>query len=145
KITAIDYSEDALKYAKENSKMLKTRIDFINADLYEWRPMPESFDIIVSNPPYISPDEIPDMEVRVKDFEPAEALFVTLKDPIRPYKRIEEIANLGLKPRGRIYMELNPRFADEVRKYYITHGWVNVEIRVDSYGRKRMIKAEKSD
>ena len=97
--------------------------------------------MIVCNPPYIAPDEEADMEVRVKDFEPKEALFVGADDPIKPYKRIEAIAADGLKPGGRVYMELNPRFAEDVRKYFESKGWGDVELRLDSYGKKRMLKA----
>ncbi|MDE6510907.1 MAG: peptide chain release factor N(5)-glutamine methyltransferase, partial [Muribaculaceae bacterium] len=115
----------------------------VKADMYEWKPASESLDIVVSNPPYIHPDEATDMEVRVKDFEPHEALFVSADDPIRPYRRIEEIARLGLKPGGLVYMELNPRYAEEVASYYTANGWEEVEIMVDSYGKKRFLKAMK--
>ena len=83
------------------------------------------------------------MEVRVKDFEPEEALFVDEKDPIKPYKRIEEIASKALKPSGSVYVELNPRFAEDVKAYYESKGWQDVVVRLDSYGKKRMLKASK--
>lgn len=140
-VEALDSSDVALGQAKENANLLKAKVAFIKADMYYWMPQSESLDIIVSNPPYIAPDEAADMEVRVKDFEPAEALFVTADDPIRPYKRIEEIAAKGIKPAGCVYLELNPRFAEDVKRYYEQKGWENVEIRIDSYGKKRMLKA----
>ncbi|MDE5871014.1 MAG: peptide chain release factor N(5)-glutamine methyltransferase [Muribaculaceae bacterium] len=143
KVLAVDFSDSALRYAKRNSKELKTKVDFVKADMYSWLPEKESLDIIVSNPPYIAPDEAPDMEVRVKDFEPAEALFVSADDPIRPYKRLETIAKHALKPGGCLYMELNPRFADDVASYFNSEGWPDVELRVDSYGKKRFLKVEK--
>lgn len=140
-VTAIDFSKLALDYAEENAKLLKARVRFILADMYEWQPEPESFDVIVSNPPYIAPDEAADMEVRVKDFEPVEALFVPAEDPIRPFRRIEQIAGCALRSQGKVYLELNPRFADEIATYFRSKGWRNVEIRVDSYGKKRMLNA----
>lgn len=140
-VTAVDFSKAALDYAEENAKVLKARVRFILADMYEWQPEPESFDVVVSNPPYIAPDEAADMEVRVKDFEPVEALFVTAEDPIRPYRRIEEIAGSALRSEGKVYLELNPRFADDIALYFRSKGWRNVEIRVDSYGKKRMLNA----
>lgn len=142
KVTAIDFSEPALKFAEENAKALKGDVHFEIADMYDWTPVPHFLDIVVSNPPYIAPDEASDMEVRVKDFEPSEALFVTSDDPIRPYKRIEEIARRGLKPGGRAYMELNPRFAEDVANYYRSKGWEDVEVRVDSYGKKRFLRGD---
>lgn len=143
KVSAIDISPKALDVAKENAEILKAKVDFKVADMYDWIPAPESLDIVVSNPPYIAPDEKADMEVRVKDFEPEEALFVSADDPIRPYRRIEEIASQGLKSGGKVYMELNPRFAEDVKKYYESKGWGSVEVRLDSYGKKRMMRAVK--
>lgn len=140
-VTALDFSETAIVQAKENALSLHAKVSFIKADMYEWLPQPKSLDIVVSNPPYIAPDEKAEMEVRVKDFEPSEALFVDASDPIKPYKRIEEIASAGLKPGGKVYMELNPRFADNVKAYFISKGWDDVDLRLDSYGKKRMLKA----
>ncbi len=142
-VTALDVSHAAILQAKENAGILKVKIELIEADMYEWSPAPNAYDVIVSNPPYIGLDEKNDMEVRVKDFEPSEALFVEGNDPIKPYKRIEEIASDALKPRGLVYLELNPRFAEDVKKYFESNGWQDVEIRIDSYGKKRMLKAIK--
>lgn len=140
-VKAIDISPKAIGVAKENAEMLKAKVEFKEADMYRWSPEPNSLDIVVSNPPYIAPDEKDDMEVRVKDFEPEEALFVSADDPIRPYRRIEEIASQGLKSGGKVYLELNPRFADEVKAYFVKKGWGSVELRIDSYGKKRMMRA----
>ncbi|MDE6478729.1 MAG: peptide chain release factor N(5)-glutamine methyltransferase [Muribaculaceae bacterium] len=140
-VSALDFSESAIGQAEENAKDFKVKIRFIKADMYGGMPAPGSLDVIVSNPPYITPDEAVDMEVRVKDFEPADALFVTSDDPILPYKRIEAIADRGLRQGGAVYMELNPRFADDVVAYFKLKNWQEVELRVDSYGKKRMIKA----
>lgn len=144
-VTAIDFSEKALEQANENARLLNAKVSFIKADMYDWMPAPHELDIVVSNPPYITPEEKKEMEVRVKDFEPSEALFVTADDPIKPYKRIEAIASHGLKTAGKLYMELNPLFADDVMRYYESRGWYDLEIRLDSYGKKRMFKASKSD
>lgn len=140
-VEAIDKSDTALEVAGENARILKTNVGFKKADMYEWMPGPDSLDIVVSNPPYIAPDEKQDMEVRVKDFEPEEALFVDGADPIRPYRRIEEMARSGLKSGGKVYLELNPRFADDVSACFSDGGWQEVEVRIDSYGKRRMLRA----
>ena len=142
-VSALEFSKAAIEQAEENARELKVKIKFIRADMYEWIPAPESFDVIVSNPPYIAPEEAVDMEVRVKDFEPAEALFVSSNDPILPYKRIEAIASRSLRKGGAVYMELNPRFTEDVKTYYRSKGWQDVELRIDSYGKKRMMKASR--
>ncbi len=140
-VTALDFSKTAIDQTKENAELQKVKLKLIEADMYQWKPASDSYDIIVSNPPYIAPDEKADMEVRVKDFEPEEALFVVADDPIKPYRRIEEMASQALKPDGCVYFELNPRFAEDVKAYYMSKGWHDVEIRIDSYGKKRMMKA----
>lgn len=142
-VIAIDISSVALRYAKENADNLKAKVKFEEADMYSWMPAAATLDIVVSNPPYIAPDEKDDMEVRVKDFEPELALYVDADDPIRPYKRIEAIASVGLKGGGKVYVELNPRYADEVVDYFKSRGWTDVETRIDSYGKRRMLRAEK--
>lgn len=141
--TGLDISRNAITQALANAVAFNAKVGLIADDMYKWLPETQEFDIIVSNPPYIHPDEAADMEVRVKDFEPHEALFVSADDPIRPYKRIEEVARVGLKPDAYIYLELNPRYAEEVKIYYESKGWENVEIRIDSYGKKRFLKARK--
>lgn len=140
-VTALDLSDTAISQAKENADEQKVKINFKKGDMYTYHPDSQFYDIIVSNPPYIAPDEKADMEVRVKDFEPEEALFVEADDPIKPYRRIEEIAEKALKPHGIVYLELNPRFADNVKAYFESKGWRDVEVRIDSYGKKRMLKA----
>lgn len=142
-VEGIDISPIAVELAKENARNLKTEMDVKQADMYSWLPEAASFDIVVSNPPYIAPDEKEDMEVRVKDFEPSEALFTDAADPILPYKRIEAIACKGLREGGKLYLELNPRFADDVRDYYLEKGWIDVEVRLDSYGKRRMMRCAK--
>lgn len=140
-VTALDFTNSAIEQTKENAELQKVKVNLINADMYQWKPSPDSYDIIVSNPPYIALDEKIDMETRVKDFEPEEALFVEADDPIKPYKRIAEIAMASLRSSGKVYLELNPRFASQVKSYYESKGFRDVEIRLDSYGKKRMMKA----
>ncbi|MDE6650263.1 MAG: peptide chain release factor N(5)-glutamine methyltransferase [Muribaculaceae bacterium] len=144
-VDALDFSKKAIQQAKTNAETLGAKVKFFEADMYHWLPTPGSYDIIVSNPPYIAPDEKNDMEVRVKDFEPTEALFVEGDDPVKPYRRIEEIASVALRQGGMVYLELNPRFADEVKAFFESKGWNDVEIRVDSYGKKRMLRATTCD
>lgn len=144
-VSALDFSPTAIAQTKENAALQKVKINLIEADMYQWNPTPDAYDIIVSNPPYIAPDEKVDMEVRVKDYEPEEALFVEADDPIKPYKRIEEMASKALKQSGKVYLELNPRFADQVKTHFESKGWQDVEIRLDSYGKKRMLRASTKD
>lgn len=144
KVAAIDISDTAVATARENAVSLKASVDVEKADMYEWTPAPDSLDILVSNPPYITPAEKNDMEVRVKDYEPAEALFVSADDPTAPYRRIAEIAVTALRPGGKVYLELNPMYAEEVKSLFQGKDWDSAEIVLDSYGKRRFLKAKKN-
>lgn len=143
-VEAIDISDVAVSTAQENAKALRAKVDVLQADMYGWMPELESLDIIVSNPPYITSAEREDMEVRVKDYEPEEALFVGSDDPVRPYRRIEQIASKGLIPGGKVYLELNPLYADEVKTLFSGSDWQESEVVLDSYGKRRFLKAVKN-
>lgn len=140
-VAAIDVSATAVAVAIENAAALKTKIKVEKADMYRWIPESESLDIVVSNPPYILPSEKSDLEVRVKDFEPDEALFTDGHDPLRPYRRIEAIASAGLRPGGRVYLELNPLYAYEVKSLFSGSRWQDAELLNDSYGKIRFLRA----
>jgi release factor glutamine methyltransferase len=76
-ITAIDLSEEALRVAKKNAKLHRVKIDFIKHDiqsLFHWK---NPLDIIVSNPPYVHPNEKKEISSNVLNYEPHMALFTT--------------------------------------------------------------------
>lgn len=139
-VSAIDISEPALKVANENAKNLKTKINFIKADIFSWNP-DSLFDIIVSNPPYIDESEKKQMDKNVLDYEPASALFVPDSDPLIFYKRILALASDCLTPQGRIYLEINPRHASELSAMMQENGFRQVDILRDSCGKLRFISA----
>ena len=138
-IYALDISKDALEVARENAKNLNLKIQFIQADIFKWEP-DGYFDIIVSNPPYIDLSERSSMERNVIDYEPEEALFVPDNDPICFYKRIADIGYRRLKADGRIYFEINPRHAVEIKNLLIDKRFTDVEIVRDSFGKERFVK-----
>lgn len=140
-VWALEVSQFAIRVARRNAEALGAKIYFINNSMDAWRGERSSLDIVVSNPPYIAPDEFEDLEVRVRDHEPGVALFVEGSDPIRPYRRLEDIAGEALVSGGRLYMELNPRFAEDVAALFKPKWWRDVEIRRDSYGKQRMLRA----
>jgi release factor glutamine methyltransferase len=105
-ITAIDISETAIQKAKENAQNTGLEIDFklVNIlDKTQWNLL-DQFDIIVSNPPYISQDEKTEMSNSVLDFEPHLALFVE-EDILIFYKKIMEFASSHLTENGTVYFE----------------------------------------
>ncbi len=142
-IKAVDISEPAINVAEENAKILKAKVDFVQADIFKWNADGE-YDIIVSNPPYIDESEKSGMEDNVLKYEPASALFVPDSNPLVFYKRIAEIAEKSLINGGKLYLEINPRHADELKEYLSGNGFENVDILKDSYDRQRFIAASKT-
>jgi len=111
-----DLSDAALRYAcKQRVKVRGAKPIFFSADVLATPPagLPK-FDVIVSNPPYICESERVLMRTNVKDFEPAEALFVPDDDPLRFYAAIARWADVLLRPDGRLYLEINERFGTAV-------------------------------
>jgi len=105
-ITAIDISEDALRIAKENAKANEVQINTqLNDILVRENWLDETYDIIISNPPYISTKEFANMSPSVTKYEPEIALFVEDDDPLLFYKEILCFAKTRLKKDGLVYFE----------------------------------------
>ncbi len=143
KVDGIDISAHALTLARENAALLNVSVTFKEADMRVFRPAPESLDVVVSNPPYIDENEKSDMESVVTDYEPAQALFVPDSDPLCFYRPVVSIASVGLKPGGRLYLEINPRHASDISELLSDAGFVEVDIRLDIHGKKRFATARK--
>ena len=142
-VSAWDISEKALAVARENALHNNVRIAFSCMDVFNEPTDISVFDIIVSNPPYITESERAEMERNVLDYEPETALFVPDTDPLRFYRRIAHIGNQMLKPGGKLFFEINRAYGSETAAMLKYGGYSQVEVRSDSYGNARMIKAIK--
>lgn len=143
-VTAVDISDKALAVARENAALRKVRVDYLKADALKPLPLREgSFDIVVSNPPYIAESEKKEMDKNVVDYEPALALFVPDDDPLRFYTPIALTAYRLLKPGGKLYFEVNSDYATDVACMLSGHGWDDAQVLIDLYGRKRFVTAHK--
>ena len=142
KVTAIDFSDEAIEVAEENSRDLKVKINIVKADIFNWVP-DGNFDIIVSNPPYIKDSEALTMEKNVLDYEPHEALFVRDENPLVFYSRIADIAAESLNPGGRLYFEINPLTAKDLKELISGKGFSDVQLLRDSSGKLRFLSAGK--
>ncbi len=141
-VSAIDISQPALEVARENAKMLKTRVNFECRDALSLSPKRgEKYDIIVSNPPYIADSERKDMECSVLDYEPSSALFVPDDDALCFYRAIAEWGKTALVPGGYIYYEINPLFVQEMVSMMTGLGYNDIEIIEDMQARNRMLCA----
>ena len=143
RVDALDVSRDALAVARDNAASLKVKVRFFESDILAPQPA-ATYDIIVSNPPYITWSERELMERNVKDYEPAQALFVPDNDPLLFYKAIASYANRSLEKGGRLYLEINQRFGTEVKRLLEDCGFDEVRIIVDSFGKDRFAVAVKS-
>ena len=141
-VDALDVSRDALAVARDNAAALKVKVRFFESDMLQPQPA-ASYDIIVSNPPYICWSERESMERNVKDYEPGQALFVPDNDPLLFYKSIAPYAMQSLEKGGRLYLEINQRFGDEVKRLLEDCGFDEVRIIDDSYGKVRFATAVK--
>lgn len=140
-VSAVDISKKALEIAESNAKSLKVRVNFSNADVLSLNPYPDSYNIIVSNPPYITDSEKAEMEQNVLAHEPALALFVPDSDPLRFYCPIAQFASESLKKGGALYLEINPLFADAVKNELKAAGFDEIDIVRDSAARNRFVRA----
>lgn len=138
-VSAIDISAEALKVAKQNAENLHAKIRFIHQDIFNFSPPEDSYDIIVSNPPYIDESEKSGMETNVLDYEPHKALFVPDDNPLIFYKRITLIAEQSLRHSGKLYFEINPLHAEQLKSYIMHRGFENVNLINDIHGKCRFI------
>lgn len=136
-VTATDISDAALAVARENARALHVAVDFRHADLLAGEPRGCSYDIIVSNPPYIAEKERDAMEPNVLEHEPALALFVPDADPLEFYRAIFRLAGDALAPGGRIYLEINPVYASELKSLAVSEGFGSIDLIRDSFGKIR--------
>lgn len=147
KIHAVDYSSDALELAKENSVRLQLDITMIELDvlkdLSDNNFDLDSYDVWISNPPYIPVNEKTLMHSNVLDFEPEMALFVADDQALIFYQVIAEKALRYLKTGGHLYFELNENYTEETFKLITDLGFEAVELKLDLQGKKRMLKAIK--
>lgn len=139
-VDALDISRDALAVARDNAAALKVQVRMFESDMLSPQP-PGRYDIIVSNPPYVCWSEREAMDRNVKDYEPGQALFVPDNDPLMFYKAIAPYASRSLEPGGRLYLEINQRYGNEVRQLLEENGLEDVRIIEDSYGKVRFATA----
>ena len=141
-LDALDISSSALELAKQNAKKNKVNINFIEADILEYKS-DKKYDLIVSNPPYVRNLEKKKMQNNVLHFEPELALFVEDDDPLFFYSAILKFAHNNLIDNGKIYFEINEYLYNDIKGLLIFFGYVNIELKKDSFGKFRFVKAAK--
>ena len=138
---ATDVSEEAIVTARENAASSDAEIQFAVSDILTLEnPFHQTFDIIVSNPPYITKGEEKDMLKNVTAFEPHLALFVPDNDPLIFYNKLLAFAAENLNYEGFLYFEINESYGKEISALYGEHGFQQVSMRKDMQGKDRMIR-----
>lgn len=116
----LDISVKALALAKENARLNGTEVDFYHCDINHLESHPElskpSWEIVISNPPYITGPEKKEMEKEVTDYEPADALFHN--DPLSLYSRI---IGFAAARNSALFLECNDKFAADILKLSEAH------------------------
>ena len=140
-VYAVDISTEALKIAIDNATSLNADIDIEQLDILDEEAcefMP-NFDIIVSNPPYVTPEDREKMQPNVVDYEPSLALFVEEDDPLLYYREVISFSHDHLNKGGSLYFECNESNANQVAGMLKTNGFKDVQVRKDMQGKDRMV------
>jgi len=132
-VTGIDISPEAIEVARENAARNGVEVTFHVADIFS--DSIGDFDLVVSNPPYITESEKSSMRPNVLDFEPHTALFVPDADPLKFYRRIAE-----LKLGKYLFFEINEAFGEEMKNLFADLGYTDILITKDIYGKARIIE-----
>lgn len=143
-VEAWDISKDALAIARENNKVLAADVTFLQRDVLsnDWEKIP-SFDVIVSNPPYVTEAEKKEMDANVLDWEPELALFVPDDDPLRFYRRIADLGRELLLPGGKLYFEINQAYGRETAHILEMNQYHDVRVIRDIFGKDRIVTANR--
>ncbi|MGV8140058.1 MAG: peptide chain release factor N(5)-glutamine methyltransferase [Mangrovibacterium sp.] len=143
-VSGCDISGKALRVARENAKLNQVKINFIQMDLLTSFPKGslEPFDIITSNPPYVTEQEKRTMQQNVTRFEPHTALFVPDHNPLQFYSALIRFGEGHLKTGGRQFWEINESFGKECVELLEKNGYNHIELRRDINGKNRMISGQ---
>lgn len=141
-VYAMDISAAALNVAKQNAVLNDAEVHFIFDDILNPTEQLPQFDIIVSNPPYVTLIDKEQMHQNVTDFEPHTALFVPQDDPLIFYRAITQFAVKQLKPGGYLFFEINENYGKQTIDLINSNQFKNSELRKDLTERNRMTKAQ---
>ena len=140
-VAACDISADALALAAENARLNDVQVHFEQCDILQCDHLSDTYDIIISNPPYIPENVRNTLHQNVVDFEPGIALFVPDGQPLLFYEKIASLAAQSLSPNGKLYFETYEEYHPQLVAMLEGTGFRDVESRKDFYGRPRFVRA----
>ncbi len=141
-VSGCDVSDEALTVARNNAVLNNLEVGFFIADILQWSAVkwPSKFDLIVSNPPYVTTGERNDMNINVTGYEPHQALFVPDNNPLKFYSSIVQFASEWLNCNGKLYFEINEMFGKQVAGLFHSNGFTHIEIKKDLQDKERMVR-----
>ena len=142
-IFAWDVSEGALDIAKRNARLLSASLGFQLQDVFEWEETADTWDFIVSNPPYVLDQEKNEMSPNVLNFEPHLALFVPDLNPLKFYQTLGTFAWSRLNQGGWLAVEINRAYGLETENLFRQIGFSTTELHQDFNGNDRFVLAQK--
>jgi release factor glutamine methyltransferase len=140
-VQATDVNSNALTVAEQNARKLNAPVRFYQHNILTEEIFPKKFDLIVSNPPYISRDEKPAMKKNVLEHEPHLALFAPGDDPLAFYRAIALKSKSALTTGGSVWVEINERFGNEVIDILRAYGYHSISITKDLDNKDRIVSA----
>lgn len=140
-VTAIDISDKAIAVAKKNAQSNNVEVNFVQTDIQTLKTELGSFDIVVSNPPYVMDSEKELMKPNVLNHEPHLALFVPDNDALKFYKAIQKFVALNLLKGGQVWLEINEALGKETAEIFIGDKLKHTSIIDDLNGKQRFVKA----
>lgn len=139
-ISAIDISTNALNIAKQNAILNNVEVKFLEMDILTTENLPQKFNVIISNPPYVRELEKAEINNNVLQNEPHLALFVTDNNPLIFYDKIADLAKKHLVKNGLLFFEINQYLGKETVTILKQKEFKNIELKKDLFGNDRMIK-----
>jgi len=139
KVSSIDISQKAIEVAQKNAKTHQVHVNFIHQNILEINELKETYDLIISNPPYVRELEKDKMHQNVLDHEPQQALFVSDNDPLIFYRHIMKIANTNLKKGGKLYFEINEALGKELLSLAKNYHFEKSELKKDFLEKDRFL------
>lgn len=143
RVLAIDVSEGALKTASENAQQLGASVEFLKVNVLTDNLPALPLEVLVSNPPYVTDSESHTMKKNVLDYEPHLALFVPDHDPFVFYSMIARKGYASLTETGKVFVEINERYGDEVSDIFKDAGFNTIRMVKDLQGKNRIVSASK--
>ena len=144
RVRATDVSPEALAVAQANAARhcVADRIQFVAGDAFEGMPTDATFDLVLSNPPYIPTAEIASLEPEVRDYDPSEALDGG-PDGLDFFRQIAGKAGPFLKPGGRLMLEFGDGQAEKLRAIFEGQQWIVESVQKDCSHQPRIMVARK--